>query len=189
MPGVPDCAAGALKELCDRRGDPIAVAAQLIEAEQKKFPIRPSATNSPNLPFAGGAIGYFGFELARHIESLPATTIDDVGAADLVIGWYDAALVWDRLNQKGWLSGTTNAIADLSELLAGTKPRVNSHQYRGKFIGVMVGRRSSNRTWQGPSTSSGSKRPAVTSKRATFIRSTSRNAFPPRWRYRGSKPI
>ena len=102
-------------------GDPIAVAAQLIEAEQKKSPIHPSATNSPNLPFAGGTIGYFGFELARHIESLPATTIDDVGAADLVIGWYDAALVWDRLNQKGWLSGTTNAIADLSELLAGTK--------------------------------------------------------------------
>ncbi|MDE2863442.1 MAG: chorismate-binding protein, partial [Chloroflexota bacterium] len=102
-------------------GDPIAVAAQLIEAEQKKFPIHHSATNSPNLPFAGGTIGYFGFELARHIESLPATTIDDVGAADLVIGWYDAALVWDRLNQNGWLSGTTNAIADLSELLAGTK--------------------------------------------------------------------
>ena len=101
-------------------GDPIAVATQLIEAEQMGFPARPASRHTPNLPFAGGAIGYFGFELARHIESLPATTIDDVGAADLVISWYDAALVLDRLNQKGWLGGTPEAIAELSERLAGT---------------------------------------------------------------------
>ena len=101
-------------------GDPIAVASQLIETEQKRFPARPSTMHSPDLPIAGGAIGYFGFELARHIESLPATTIDDVGASDLVIGWYDAALVWDRLNQRGWLSGTPDAVAELSKRLAGT---------------------------------------------------------------------
>ncbi|MYB16676.1 MAG: aminodeoxychorismate synthase component I [Chloroflexi bacterium] len=105
--------------------DPIAVAAQLIESEQEGFLARHSATNSPNLPFAGGAIGYLGFELARHIESLPATTIDDVGAADLVIGWYDAALVWDRLNQKGWLSGTPAGVAELSMRLAGTDAERN----------------------------------------------------------------
>lgn len=101
-------------------GDPIAVAAQLIEAEQTGFPARPVTTHPPDLPFAGGAIGYLGFELARHIEALPATTIDDVGASDLVIGWYDAALVWDRLNKKGWLSGTPGAVAELSKRLAGT---------------------------------------------------------------------
>lgn len=98
-------------------GDPIAVAAQRIEAEQKAFAVPSSSPCSPDLPFRGGAIGYFGFELARHIESLPATTIDDVGVPDLVIGWYDAALVWDRLNQRGWLCGTPDALAALSKQL------------------------------------------------------------------------
>lgn len=102
-------------------GDPIAVAAQRIEAEQRNFAAPAETADRLDLPFMGGAIGYFGFELARHIESLPATTIDDVGVPDLVIGWYDAALLWDRLGQRGWLCGTPDALAALSKRLASTR--------------------------------------------------------------------
>jgi len=65
------------------------------------------------IPFVGGAIGYLGFELGREIERLPQTTLDDVGAPDLAMGWYDAALVWDALHGRGWLVGRADAVAQL----------------------------------------------------------------------------
>ena len=99
-------------------GDPIAVAAQAIEAGQREWEAAGCAAGgSAALPFAGGAIGYLGFELARHIERLPATTLDDVGAPDLALGWYDAALVWDGIEQRGWLSGAPEAVAALRRQL------------------------------------------------------------------------
>lgn len=65
------------------------------------------------LPFVGGAIGYLGFELGREVERVPATTRDDTGAPVLAFGWYDAALVWDGVAQRGWLVGRHEAVASL----------------------------------------------------------------------------
>ena len=102
----------------DFEGDPIAVVAQAIEAGQREWEAAaPASAATASLPFAGGAIGYLGFELARHIERLPATTLDDVGAPDLALGWYDAALAWDGIEQRGWLSGAPEAVAALREQL------------------------------------------------------------------------
>jgi len=84
---------------------------------------------APDLPFLGGAIGVFGFELGREVERLPATTRDDVGAPDLAFGWYDAALVWDGAREEGWLVGRVEAVRALRTRLAegsSTTPRAAS---------------------------------------------------------------
>ncbi len=100
-------------------GDPLAVAARAIETEQREWEAVAGASAArAALPFAGGAIGYLGFELARHIERLPATTFDDVGAPDLALGWYDAALLWDAIERRGWLSGAPQAVSALRADLA-----------------------------------------------------------------------
>jgi para-aminobenzoate synthetase component 1 len=84
----------------------------LIEAE---YPSPPA--DSP-LPFVGGAIGYLGFELAREVEALPATTLNDVGAPDLAFAWYDAAVVEDHQQGRTWLVGRPDAVAALRARLA-----------------------------------------------------------------------
>src|SRR5581483_12447390 len=48
------------------------------------------------LPFCGGAIGYFGYVLARRIERLPARSRDAERIPDMAIGIYDWALVVDH---------------------------------------------------------------------------------------------
>ena len=80
--------------------------ARAVEAE----PPLSLPEGAPALPFVGGAIGVLGFELAREVERLPATTRDDVGAPDLAFGWYDAALVWDGIAGVGWLVGRGEAV-------------------------------------------------------------------------------
>ena len=94
-------------------GDPIEALAAAIAAEQRDWP----GPARLELPFAGGAIGYLGFEIARHIERLPATTVDDVGAPDLAFGWYDAALVWDGQERRGWLVGLADGVRELRAAL------------------------------------------------------------------------
>lgn len=51
-------------------------------------------------PFSGGALGYFAYDLARRIESLPVVANDDLGMPEMVIGIYDWALVCDHQEQR-----------------------------------------------------------------------------------------
>ncbi len=100
-----------------RRLRPGALAAFARAVEAEPPPEDPREAAALDLPFVGGAIGYLGFELGREVERLPATTLDDVGAPDLAMSWYDAALVWDGLEGRGWLVGRAEAVAALRERL------------------------------------------------------------------------
>jgi para-aminobenzoate synthetase component 1 len=57
------------------------------------------------LPFCGGAIGYFGYDLARRLENLPALAEDAEQIPDMAIGVYDWAVVVDHLERRSWLVG------------------------------------------------------------------------------------
>lgn len=57
------------------------------------------------LPFSGGAIGYFGYDLARRFERLPARARDSERIPDMAVGIYDWAVVVDHSEQRSWLVG------------------------------------------------------------------------------------
>lgn len=69
--------------------------------ENNLVPYRQSASD---LPFAGGAIGYFAYDLGRRIESLPSTAIDAEDIPDMAVGIYDWAVVVDHQLQRCWLA-------------------------------------------------------------------------------------
>lgn len=59
----------------------------------------------PGLPFCGGAIGYFGYDLARRLERLPVEASDKENVPDMAMGLYDWAVVVDHREHRSWLVG------------------------------------------------------------------------------------
>ncbi|HEY8355293.1 MAG TPA: aminodeoxychorismate synthase component I [Methylophilaceae bacterium] len=54
-------------------------------------------------PFAGGAIGYFGYDLGRYLERLPEMAHDGEHIPDMCIGIYDWAVVVDHRERRTML--------------------------------------------------------------------------------------
>lgn len=59
----------------------------------------------PQLPFAGGAIGYFAYDLGRRLERLPSVAEDAEKLPEMAVGLYDWACVVDHHERRTWLVG------------------------------------------------------------------------------------
>ncbi|QYJ84579.1 aminodeoxychorismate synthase component I [Shewanella mesophila] len=68
--------------------DPFTLLKQII---QRYFP----TTYECELPFSGGALGSFSYDLGRVIESLPTTATKDIDLPEMNVGIYNWALIFD----------------------------------------------------------------------------------------------
>ena len=94
---------GAVTEVATR-GEP-ARESQRPPFELLREQLGDLGTASPGLPFSGGAVGYFGYDLGRRFERIPAIAAADIAMPDLAIGLYDWAVVVDHAARRTWLVG------------------------------------------------------------------------------------
>jgi anthranilate synthase component 1 len=79
-------------------GDPYALAAEHVE----RFTQAPIDDDGGRIPFTGGAVGFFGYDLVRTVEPLgdpPGTSdgVDPLGLPDMALMLSDALVVFDHL--------------------------------------------------------------------------------------------
>lgn len=72
------------------RGDPL----KAIDRIFRSFKVA-GAESLP--PFIGGGVGFFGYDIIRHIEKLPAGAFDDLGFPDISFMFTDTILIFDHL--------------------------------------------------------------------------------------------
>jgi anthranilate synthase component 1 len=74
-------------------GDPYAIAEEEV-ARHRQAPF----AGMP--PFAGGAVGYFGYDLVRTVEPLGEPNPDELGLPDMALMLSDVLVVFDHLRHE-----------------------------------------------------------------------------------------
>ncbi|MBV5094719.1 aminodeoxychorismate synthase component 1 [Tenebrionicola larvae] len=77
-----------------------------------------TAAQTDDLPFQGGAIGLFGYDLGRRFETLPTLAAADIPIEDMAVGIYDWALIVDNQLKRVTLVSQRDAGARLAWLNA-----------------------------------------------------------------------
>jgi anthranilate synthase component 1 len=109
-------AGGTVLETC--QGDPLRVVKELM-AHRTPVP-------SPGLPrFTGGVVGYFGYDLVRFMERLPATARTDLHAPDAVLLFADNLVVFDHVRHKLIVSAYMRVESDLRAAYADAVARID----------------------------------------------------------------
>ncbi len=67
----------------------------ILLAQRQRELLGAIAPHSDTLPFIGGALGLFGYDLGRRFERLPVQAERDVSVPDMAVGIYDWALLRD----------------------------------------------------------------------------------------------
>lgn len=87
---------------------------ELLKQQLAGFDCPPSG----DLPFNGGAIGYFAYDLARHVEKLPVIAENTKPIPDMAVGIYRWAVIVDHLKQATVLVGQNCGVAEWQDLIA-----------------------------------------------------------------------
>ncbi len=77
-------------------GDPFEILEEHLSSH-KKYSLK--------LPFIGGALGFFNYDLGRYIEKIPNKAADDLSLPDMAMGIYSWVIVVDHKNKKTNLVG------------------------------------------------------------------------------------
>jgi para-aminobenzoate synthetase component I len=76
------------------------------------------------VPFVGGAVGYFGYDLRHHLERLPSTAVDDLQLPECGFAFYDAVLAFDQLERRAYVISTGLPEADDERRLKRARTRL-----------------------------------------------------------------
>jgi para-aminobenzoate synthetase component 1 len=81
------------------RGNPFDTIGKLLESYRLDHCPAP-------VPFVGGAVGYFSYDLCHFTERLPSTAVDDLGLPESYLAFYDTVLAFDHLEKRAFIVAT-----------------------------------------------------------------------------------
>lgn len=91
------------KKVVIKREDPFQILQEQLEIYGMK-----NINYKESIPFNGGAVGFFGYDLVKRIEKIPSISKKDINLPDMAIGIYQWALIADNINKSLTLVSNIN---------------------------------------------------------------------------------
>ncbi len=117
-----------------QRGNPFDTIGKLLE------PYRLDHCPAP-VPFLGGAVGYFSYDLCHFTERLPSTAIDDLRLPESCLAFYDTVLAFDHLEKKAHIVAT--GFPEMEEGQRLRRARMRLEQTKDCLCSISLDQRSS----------------------------------------------
>jgi para-aminobenzoate synthetase component 1 len=92
-------------------GNPLDILAEYLPAY--------ACCGKADIPFCGGAIGYFAYDLGRQLETLPELAENDIQLPDMQVGIYSWAVIQDHMLKRSHLVALPNVERCEIESIAG----------------------------------------------------------------------
>lgn len=93
------------------------------------------------VPFLGGAVGYFGYDLCHFTERLPSTAIDDLRLPESYFAFYDTVVAFDHRENKAYIVATGFPEMDEGQRLTRARMRLEDTK---DWLCAAFGRRESS---------------------------------------------
>jgi para-aminobenzoate synthetase component 1 len=100
-------------------------------AEPRSLLARMSRDEAGPLPFAGGLVGYLGYDFGRRLERVPGLALVDQDLPEMRLALHDWVVAWDHRTRRAWLAGRAvdgdgrrlaARLADVRTRLSGRRP-------------------------------------------------------------------
>lgn len=83
------------------------------------------------IPFVGGGVGYFSYELAHLMENLPNTVNKEVDIPEMVMGFYDGIVIIDHRDDKKYI-GAIGFKENIEEIIKKTENSIKEYENKLK---------------------------------------------------------
>ena len=121
----------------DFRGDVFVTLGKLLEKYR--------CTALPEVPFPGGAVGYFSYEFGAGLERVACSHRDDLDVPEVALGFYDGVLAFDQVDHRAYMVANPVDKADTAAIfrrLEGALSQSRNNQFKAVKNGMAEPRAS-----------------------------------------------
>ena len=102
-----------------------------------------SKANTSEIPFVGGGVGFFSYDLAHNIEKLPRRAQDDLSVQDIYFGFYNNVIIYDKKNSKVFISDcgyikSNKIVEEIRGILLNNKYTINNIKSQKEPAGDLI---------------------------------------------------
>ncbi len=116
------------------QGDPALTGLSPFDAQQALLDRLPGDAPDSRLPFLGGLIGYWSYDLARRLEPVAGQARQAIRLPASRVGLYDWALIQDHECRESWLVGSAKRRRQVHEWLEASTPPETSFRLTAPFV-------------------------------------------------------